>query len=146
MSNLINHNNGLSKVNDNHFWLTRPPPSLTPIQNRTPIYNLNYGLPFNRPYAPSYNRLNQRPTSLSYSYDISNLNHQDHYNQYTNNLFPPLPENIDEEYILKYLCPLPKPHKDETTIWIENWLANKNKDITVQKVKQTNVKVFSVNK
>lgn len=146
MSDLNNHNNDLSKVNDNYFWLTQPPPFFIPTQNTTSTCNLNYGIPFNHPYVPSCNKLDHRPIPSSYSYDISNLNHQDQYNQYTNNVFPPLPKNIDEEYILKYLCPLPKPHKDETTIWIENWLANKNKEISIQKVKQTNIKVISLKK
>lgn len=151
MSEQNNHINSLSELNSNNFWLTQPPPFFTQTQNMTPMYNVNYRAPFPPqipPHASSCYKLDQSPTPLPYSCDIRNINYQDQYlpyNQITSNSFPPLPENIDEEYILKYICPLQKPLKDETTIWIENWLANKDKEITTQKVKPTNVKVISIN-
>lgn len=74
----------------------------------------------------------------------SNLNFQDQYipyNQPTSNSFPPLPDNIDEEYILKYLCPINFFTKDETNVWIKNWFANKGNESAVINKKSTNVKV-----
>lgn len=149
MSEQNYHSNRFSEVNANNFWLTQPPPFYTPTQNMTPMYNLNYRPSFIDSRASLCNKLDQRPAPPPYNCNNSNLNYQSQYLPYyqsTSNSFPPLPENIDEEYIFKYLCPLKKPLKDETTIWIENWLANKDKGIKIQKVKQTSIKVISLNK
>lgn len=144
------HNNNFLEANASNFWFTCPPP-IAQSQPMTPNYNLDYRMPFIRPFVSSNNRPAQtNPMVLPYSCNVSNLNYQDQYvpyNQSIRNSFPPLPDNIDEEYILKYLCPLPKVPKDETNIWIENWLASKKKEgSTDENIKSTNVKVLYKNK
>lgn len=143
-----NIHNTISEVNKNNFWLTCPPPVLTPTQSMTPTYNLEYRAPFVYPYMPTCNKVEERnPISLPYNYcSINNLNYQNRYvplNQSINNSFSSIPENIDEEYILKHhVCPERKVLKDETNLWIENWLAAKGKQISKQiNVKSTNKEV-----
>lgn len=139
------HNNQFSE-NTNNFWLTRPPPLMfTPLQTRQSIYNLSHRIPVIHPHVSSYNNSTQINSTLPYNCNISNLNYQDQYisyNQNISNSFPSLPANIDEEYIIKYLCPVQNSPKDETDIWIENWLFNKETEITANEIKQTNVEVL----
>lgn len=142
-------NNTYSEANDNQFWLTRPPPPpFMPFQPTQPMYNVDYKLPFTRPplspcYVPAQNHYTPHSGNIDTQY------FQDLYapsNQSISNTFQSLPENIDEEYILKYLCPLPKALKDETSIWIEKWLASKETEITINNLKSTNaVEVHSKN-
>jgi len=136
------HNNIYSEGNANNFWLTRPPPppfiQPPPIQ---PMYNLDYNMPLIHPRLFPCNKPAQN-YYMPYNDNISNQYYQDQYvpsNQNINSSFSSLPNNIDEEYILQYVCPIPKPLKDETSIWIEKWLAGKEKDITMKNVKSTNV-------
>lgn len=143
----MNINSTYSEINPNNFWLTHPPPSLMTSQLATPIYNFDYRTPFIHPNF-SYNTPTSVNSMLSYNYNNSDIDFQNRFipfNQNSSNSFPPLPDNIDEEYILKYLCPLPKPPKDETNVCIDNWLASKSNEITLG-VKSTNVKVLHKNK
>jgi len=141
------HNNIYSEANANNFWLTQPPPPFSqppppftqppPIQ---PMYNLDYQMLFNRPHLSPCNQPAQNYYNMPYGGNISNQFYQDQYvpsNQNISNLFSSLPDNIDEEYILQYICPIPKALKDETSTWIEKWLASKEKDITIKNVKST---------
>jgi len=111
----------------------------------------SYRMPFIRPHMPFYNQPVQRsPIPLQYNYNI-NQYYQDQYVSYNQDMistsFPVLPNNIDKEYILNYLCPVQKGPKDNTNIWIENWLISKEKDIALQNVKSTNVEVhLEINK
>lgn len=133
--------NPLPEANANNFWLTRPPPPFTPSQPMTPLYNLGNRMPF----SPSHDVSSCYIPAPLPSY---NLNYQNQYSSYNqSNSFPPLPDDIDEEYILKYLCLIPKPPKDEITIWIENWLASKRIEIPEQNVKSiNNIEVLFKNK
>lgn len=137
----INNN----EINTNNFWLTHPPPLFMSSQSMIPIYNSPYRLPYNHSHVSSYNKPAQiNSMALPYT-SISNQNYQDQYiprGFNINNSFPPLPDNINKEYILKYLCPLQKAPKDKTNIWIENWLSSKERKIVIQNVNSTNVKVL----
>lgn len=138
------HNNILCTTNTNNFWLTRPPPNFTPSQTMPPINNYNYRVPFICPPVTLSNQPTPINTTLPY-----NCNYQNQYipyNQSISNSFP-LPDSINKEYILTYLCSPPKLPEDTTSIWIENWLATKVRDIKTQNVKTTNVKVviFDIN-
>lgn len=134
------HNNIYSEANTNNFWLTCPPPPFMPPQPIQPMYNLDYNnIPFIRPPPSPYNQPAQN--YMPYGANISNQHYQEQYvpsHQNIINSFSSLPDNIDEEYIRQYLCPLPKALKDETTIWIEKWLASKEKH-TIKDVKSKNV-------
>lgn len=139
------HNNILCATNTNNFWLTRPPPNFTPSQTMPPINNYNYRMPFICPPITLSNQPTQINTTLPYNCNPNNQKYQNQYipyNQNISNSFPPLPDNIDKEYILTYLCSPPKLPKDTTSIWIENWLATKVIEVKTQNVKTTNVKVL----
>jgi len=131
-----------------NFWLTHPPPPLfMPSQPMTPTYRM----PFIHPHMSLYNQpVQESSVSLPYNYNFSNQNSQNQLVSYNQNMistsFPVLPDNIDKEYILKYLCPVHKGPAYKTNVWIENWLANKEKDIALQNVKATNVEVLKKNK
>jgi hypothetical protein len=105
------------------------------------MYNLDYKMPLIHPHLFPCNK----PAQNYYMPCVGGINNQYYQDQYVpsnqniSNSFSSLPDNIDEEYILEYLCPIPKPLKDETSIWIEKWLASKEKDITTKNVKSTNV-------
>ncbi|XP_015372272.1 PREDICTED: uncharacterized protein LOC107167636 [Diuraphis noxia] len=149
------HNNIHSEANANNFWLTQPPPSFSqplppftqplppftqppPIQ---PMYNLDYQMPFNHPHLSPCNQPAQN-YYMPHGGNINNQYYQDQYvppNQNISNLFSSLPDNIDEEYILQYICPIPKALKDETSIWIEKWLASKEKNTTIKNIKSTDI-------
>lgn len=131
------HINPLTEANANNFWLTRPPPPFTPLQPMTPVYNLDCRMPFSPSHDMSSNYI---PAPLP----PYNMNYQNQYSPYNkSNSFPPLPDDIDEDYIFKYLCPIPKPPKDEITIWIENWLASKRIEIPKHHIKSTtNIEVL----
>jgi hypothetical protein len=140
MSDQSNQSNMYFKANTNNFWLTRPPPPFIPSQPIQPMYNI-HNIPFIHPPLSPCNKPAQN-YYMPYGVDISNQYYQEQYvpsNQNISNSFSSLPDNIDEEYILQYLCPIPKTLKDETTIWIEKWLATKEKDFTIKNVKSTNV-------
>ncbi|XP_022170239.1 programmed cell death protein 7 [Myzus persicae] len=131
------HSNIYSEANANNFWLTCPPP---PFTTPPPIQSM-YNLDFVHPHLSPCNQPAQN-YCMPYGSNISNQYYQDQYvpsNQNISNLFSSLPDNIDEEYILKYVCPIPKALKDATSIWIEKWLAGKEKDFTIKNVKSTNV-------
>ncbi|CAI6364150.1 unnamed protein product [Macrosiphum euphorbiae] len=135
------HNNIYSEANANNFWLTRPPPPFMPPPPIQPMYNLDYKMPLISPHLFPCNKPAQN-YYMPYDGNISNQYYQDQYvpsNQNISNSFSSLPDNIDEEYILQYVCPIPKPLKDDTSIWIEKWLASKEKDITIKNVKSTNL-------
>lgn len=144
------HHNTMSEVNSNNFWLTCPPPLLTPTQSMTSVYNLNYRAPFVPPYMSSCNKPEERNSiSFPYNCNVNNLNYQDQYvplNESMNNSLFSFPENIDKEYILKYVYPEQKVLKDETSLWIENWLAAKGKQISMQinVVKSSNKEVYII--
>lgn len=146
MSEQTLHNNQLSETNINNFWLTCPPPSIfTPSHTRPPVHNLDHRINYIHPNITSYNDPVQINAMLPYSCNISNLNYQDQhipYNQSSSNSFPLLPDNIDKEYIIKYLCPVQNYPKDETNIWIENWLSIKGTETTIQKIKPKNIEVL----
>ncbi|XP_060849012.1 programmed cell death protein 7 [Rhopalosiphum padi] len=140
MSGQSNQSNMYSEANTNNFWLTRPPPPFMPSRPIQPMYNI-HNIPFIHPPLSPCNKPAQN-YFMPYGVDISNQYYQEQYvpsNQNISNSFSSLPDNIDEEYILQYLCPIPKTLKDETTIWIEKWLATKEKDFTIKNVKSTNV-------
>lgn len=137
------HNKIYSEANTNNFWLTRPPPPFISPQPIQPMYNLDYNnIPFIYPPPSPYNQPAQN-YYMPYGANISNQHYQEQYvssRQNISNSFSSLPDNIDEEYIRQYLCPLPKVLKDETTIWIEKWLASKEKhNNTLNDVKSKNV-------
>jgi len=135
------HNNIYSEGNANNFWLTQPPPPFTQPPPIQPICNLDYQMRFNHPHLSPCNQPAQN-YYMPYGGNISNQYYQNQYvpsNQNISNSFSSLPDNIDEEYILKYICPIPKALKDETSIWIKNWLANKEKDITIKDEKSTDI-------
>lgn len=141
------HNNVFSTTNTNNFWLTRPPPNFISSQPMPPINNYNYRMPCIYPPVSLSNQPMQINTNLPYSCNLNNLNYQNQYtpyNQSIRNSFPPLPDNIDKEYILSYLCTSPKVLKDTTSGWIENWLATKVKIIKTQNVKTANVKINEI--
>lgn len=135
------HNNTYSETNANNFWLTRPPPPFITHPPIQPMFNLDYKMPLIRPHIIPCNK----PSQNYYMHcdgNISNQHYEDQYvpsNQNVYNSFSSLPNDVDEEYILQYVCPISKPLKDETSIWIEKWLASKEKDITIKNVKSTNV-------
>jgi len=135
------HNNIYSEASANQFWLTHPPPRFTPPQPIQPMYNSDYKMPFIHPHLSPCNTPAQN-NYIPYSGNTSNLYYQEQYppsNQNIINSFSSLPNDIDEEYVLQYLCPMPKAIKDETSIWIEKWLASNKKDTTIQNAKSTNV-------
>lgn len=142
------YNNTPSDSNINKFWLTHPPPYYSPSQSVTSINCLEYRMPFIPPQnISSCNNVAQINTILPYQCNHNNLNYQDQYlpksyNQNTSSSFPPLPDNIDEEYIFKYICPIQQSPKDPTNIWIENWLSSKEKETQKPNVKIINVKVL----
>lgn len=144
-----NNHNTPPDANANHFWLTCPPPQLfMPSQPLTPTYNRMP--PSIHPRVPLYNQPAKESTvPLSYSCNISNQSYKNQFVSNNQNIistsFPVLPDNIDKEYILKYLCPVHKCPKDKTTVWIENWLIGKGKDIALENVK-SNVEVHFKNK
>jgi len=147
MAKQNNHYNTIPETNANHFWLTRPPPPLfMPSQPMTPTYRM----PSVHPHVSLYNQPAKGSTvTLPYScHHISNQNYQDQYISNNQNIistsFPVLPDNIDQEYILRYLCPVHKGPKDETTVWIENWLISKGNDIALKNVKSTNVEINEI--
>lgn len=136
-----NYNNQRDK-NPNKLLLRRFP-ICTPSQSTIPVYNLDYRTPFIRP--------NNEPALRNPIALPCNNGHLNYQNRsappYQNiNTFPPLPDNIDEEYILKYLCPAKTAIKDETfNVWFENWIASKGKKIPTPNSKSTNVEVHSKN-
>jgi len=139
------YNNTLSNANANSIWFTQPPPRLPPSQSMRPIYNLDYRMPFLHPNVPSCNIPSPISTMLPYNCNISNFNSQhQHVSLDKSNLFPPLPDNIDKEYILKYLCPIEKAPKDKINIFIENWLATIDNELKIKNVKTTNVKINEI--
>jgi len=139
MTEQSTNNNIVSEAN---FWLTQPPPNFIP--SITPIYNVDYGTQLIHPCVSLYNNPTQRNTMVPYNGSFNYINYQNQYvpyNQNISNSFPPLPDNIDQEYILAYLCPVPKTPKDATNVWIENWVATKEKKVVTQNVKTNNIKV-----
>nr|BAH70920.1 ACYPI007461 [Acyrthosiphon pisum] len=135
------HNNIYSEANANNFWLTRPPPPFMPPPPIQPMYNSDYKMPLISPHLFPCNKPAQN-YYMPYDGNISNQYYQDQYvpsNQNISNSFSSLPDNIDEEYILQYVCPIPKSLKDDTSIWIEKWLASKEKDIAIKNVNSTNL-------
>lgn len=129
--------------NTNNYWLTHPPPLMfIPPQTRQSIYNLDHRIPLIHPHVSSYNNSTQINSTLPYNCNLNYNQYNMSYNQNKNNSFPPLPDNIDEEYIIKYLCPIQNSPKDNTDIWIENWLSSKETDIKTKEIKQTNIEVL----
>jgi len=114
-----------------------------PSQPMTPTYRM----PFIHPHMSLYNQpVQESSVPLPYNYSISNQNYQNQYVSYNQNMvstsFPVLPDNIDKEYIPKYLCPILKGSTDKTNVWIANSSASKRKDIALQNVKETNVRYY----
>lgn len=133
--------------NPNKF-LSTSLPVFTPSQSMIPVYNLDYRVPFFRPHNVSLHNEPALENRIALPCNIGHLKHQDHYVSSNQNksTFPPLLDNIDEEYILKYLCPPKTALKDGTfNIWFENWIASKGYKIPTPNSKSTNVEVHSKN-
>ncbi|VVC30039.1 Programmed cell death protein 7 [Cinara cedri] len=139
------YNNPISDTNDNNFSLTCPP-AFKHSQSSKLVYNLDCKMPFVHPPNLSlYNKPTLR-NPMPYNCDVSNLNHQEHCvpDYQSISTFPPLPDNIDKEYILKYLCPVKNAVKDETfNIWFENWIASKKNKI-IPNTKSSNIKIHEI--
>lgn len=139
MTEQSTNNNFIPEANVNNFWLTQPPPNFT--RPMAPIYNLDYRTQLIQPCVSLYNNPTQGNTMVPCSGNFNYLKYQNQhisYNQNVRNSFPPLPNNIDRDYILTYLCPVPKAPKDPTNVWIENWVATKEKKVVTQNIKTAN--------
>lgn len=144
--------NTFPEANVNNFWLTCPPPNYSPSQPMTPIYNLEYRMPFIHSHKMCFDSSVTQINSISsYNCIQNDLNYQNHftpisYNSSADISFPPLPDSIDEKYIYKYISPVQQSSTDTTSVWIKNWLSIKEKEVLKPKTNIINVNIQTSNK
>ncbi|XP_050523211.1 programmed cell death protein 7-like [Daktulosphaira vitifoliae] len=96
----------------------------TPMRPMIPAYDARFGIPFPPPTLPfTQNRDTAKTTQQNWIQ--SPYQHSKYEPNVIINEFPPLPDDIDEEYVRKNLCTVLEKPKDEISQWIENWSANK---------------------
>ncbi|XP_050424393.1 uncharacterized protein LOC126835690 [Adelges cooleyi] len=118
---------------NSHMWLSNPSPA-TPLLPLIPPYNAAFGIPFPPPNMPvpksqisqmAYQNMMPLPPNLDNYFQNAFNQPGDSNSIIDTSTFPPFPDNINEEYVLKNICPVQEKPKDEISLWIKKWSIDK---------------------